>query len=137
MAGGLVFGKGRATISVSPGLQQHVEMMLRTAAPRTMEKLRQVTGELVDSAAKDWPVKTGKSKAGLNSVVRLVGNGVVEGVVSNREKYAFMITLPGGAAWAKRLHVWSELVRKPGAKRAPELAEALKLDLIEAAAKGR
>jgi hypothetical protein len=143
----LVFGKGRTQMTVSSTVRDHVERMLRSAAPRTMETLRRVTDDLRDEAAREWPVKTGRSRDGLDTMIRVVGSGLVEGVVFNRVPYAYKITVPGGTAgaqtfgpmtqaqvlraagWSKRDHIWSELVKKPGAKKAPDVAQALAADM--------
>jgi hypothetical protein len=152
MASDLVFGSGDSRMTVSPAVQECADRMLREAAPRGMRTLRRVTTELKDAAAERWPVDTGTSKAGLGTMIRVSGDALVEGIVFNRVPYAYKITVPGGTAatsgtfgpmtqqavlraagWNKRDHVWSELVRKPGEKRATEIAQALVEDMQQIA----
>ena len=133
---GLVFGKGLATLEVSPGLQRHVEHMLRQAAPRTMAAITHATDDLAEDARTAFPRKTGAAADGIGAAVRLVGVGIVEGVVFGRVPYTYVITLPTARAWDRRAHAWTEYVRKPGVARTPALARALAADMLVLARTG-
>jgi len=125
---------GRASISISGGLEKMVRDAVEQANPEVVKGLRKHTSRVYDPAKRAWPVKSGVSKDRLQREERLVGTTRLESVIFNdatvktgdgREfPYPYAVKFAGTDRRA-----WEALVDTPGRKSIAlledELAEAL------------
>jgi hypothetical protein len=125
---------GRASISISGGLEEMVRDAVEQANPEVVKGLRKHARRVYDPAKRAWPVKSGVSKDRLQREERLVGTTRLESVIFNdatvttgdgREfPYPYAVRFAGTDRRA-----WEALVDTPGRKSIAlledELAEAL------------
>lgn len=119
--GKLRIGKGKASIVMDDVMDQIFRRAINNAQPGLLPELERAVDELELAARSQWPVKTGASRAALDSGVRLIGSTGIEAFVINTADHSPYIR-------AKNLgnkSPYQVLIRRPGIKRGKELAETL------------
>ena len=129
---GYVIGSGKASIAVGPQLRQHVDRLLRSAAPKTVAAIERQVDDQTAGLRSTWPRKTGQSANGFEGNVRIASSAplVVDGLITNRVPYLFY-ERENGKRGGK--HYWTEFVVKPSREAARELARTLAAELGSAA----
>lgn len=130
--GNIQIGRGSMSVTLDDGMDRFVRAALERSAPATLRVLEREGEQLFDDAYARWPVKSGRSRAGLTWGLRLPDANTVEVFLSNSVEYVYYIrTLyPGGQ------HVWTDLVVKPTRKAARKIAEELAEEIANAIAGG-
>ena len=145
----MTFGDARNSVTLSDDLSRYVVETVRRVGGAVTKGLEQVAEELEASARAGWPVglRTWRTHSRDQFVreLRVSKDGTVSAIVKNTAPYAFMIKSskignPGSTASeshegkrnTKRLHAWSELVRKPAVKLADKLAQSLGPEIVAA-----
>ncbi|MEL6342076.1 MAG: hypothetical protein AAFV53_03015 [Myxococcota bacterium] len=123
--GRIVFGRGKAQIELSGGTRDAVERALKNSLGTVYDQLQAAAKKLYQDAQKDWPEKTGKSKAALMHGIRLPNTNTVEAFVgfdASKAPYVWFIREPYPH---NNRYVWRRLVRTPGRRLARKLAEQI------------
>jgi hypothetical protein len=102
-------------------LDQIVRRAINNAQPGLLPILEAEISKLHSNARASWPVKTGTSRDALDSGVRLVANNMLEAFLVNTADHSPYIR--GKKLGGKS--PYQELIRKPGIKLAPKLADML------------
>jgi len=151
-----VFSQGGISVVLDGELEAYVEAMLDEATKAVVSKMEDEMEAVLDAALKEWPTKSGRSKAGFKVVTKISRAGVEVSIV-NSKSYAHKIRYsaytkaeldtwgktPRLKARAKRVHgegapnerltmksVWSELIAKPTRKLEKKLAKDLEKELL-------
>lgn len=118
----LRYGSARASIEISDTMEQLYRRSLDELAPGLLGTIETSLDAAFDAAVSAWPVKTGRSKAGLTKQVRIEGDKTsILGTITDAVPYAKYIKarkLGGKSAFV-------ELLRKPMKERASALAQVL------------
>ncbi len=117
----LRIGSGIASVTMDDTMDQIFRRAIDNAQPGLLPILEAEIGKLYASAFSQWPVKTGISKAALDSSVRFIGSDKIEAVLFNTADHSLYIR---GNNLGKK-SAYQELIRKPGIKLAPVLGELL------------
>ena len=135
--GRMVYGVGRAQVTISEDHARAFEAVLDHAIPELAQTMAEVTEQVTDGARAKWPVKSGFSKRRLERGLRVQGT-VVEAFVRNLAKYAYYIRWGVKSPLGRRVggRVANDLIYKPGLKRADEVAAATADALADLAARG-
>lgn len=131
----LYYRSGKATIEMDDTIAASVRRVLDNVAPETTRELQRAADEIADSARAQWPVKTGKSKAGLVTGLRVTASAV-ESFIGNDVGYVYYIKGKGQGGKS----TWVTLVRTPGRRLGRKLAVRLGdrlLKLASASAGGK
>lgn len=110
---------GSTTITVDDTeLQKTILNILRQAAPALLPALEEARDEVLAGAEKEWPVKSGKSKAGFTTFEKVTGDAVKVGI-DNQVEYVYYIKANdlGGKS------PWQELVVKPAKKKKEQITD--------------
>ena len=137
-------------------LEAYVEAMLDEATKAVVSKMEDEMEAVLDAALKEWPTKSGRSKAGFKVVTKISRAGVEVSIV-NSKSYAHKIRYsaytkaeldtwgktPQLKARAEKFHgdgapsdnltmksVWSQLLLKPTRKLEKKLAKDLEKELL-------
>lgn len=118
----LVFRDGAVTMTMDRTLERIVRRAVEHANPEVLHAVEDATEEQVYvPALRKWPVLTGESKRGLMRDT-VVSPTSVEGRIYTDVDYTFFIRPKESyGAWT----AWNEYIRKPMAKAAKKLVEAL------------
>tara|TARA_R110000796_G_scaffold3882_1_gene14847 strand:+ start:140 stop:535 length:396 start_codon:yes stop_codon:yes gene_type:complete len=117
----LHYSAGAASITMDDTMDKIFRRAVENVQPGVVKILESEIATLGAHADGKWPVKTGKSKALLAYGVRLLGMDHIEAFIANSADYAFYIkgkNLGGKSAF-------QTLLRKPGLRLAPHLADLL------------
>ena len=128
----LHFSAGAASITMDDTMDKIFRRAVENTQPGLIKILESEITKLGENAAAKWPVKTGYSKALITSGVRLRGMQALEAFLANSAEYAFYIkgdNLGGKSAY-------QTLIRKPGLKLAPHLADLLADNVARALTEG-
>lgn len=113
---------GNVTFDVRDGLADAVQRTLRNLDDNVLRRANAAADEVFEEARASWPVKTGRSRDGLERVTTVdVGEGTIRVSIRNTVEYAKYIK-------AKNLGGKSpfvELLRKPLVRVARDLAREL------------
>lgn len=143
--GRITYKSGRTTVSMSDDLERMIRRTLDKAAPTLIPVLEATTSTIEAKAEDVWPVRSGKSKAGLESETRITSDSV-SGVLLDKEGYTYKIKFPNRVShtaqeeaetWARhRRHLtdapsadlqgkpaWNTLIRDPVRKAAKDVAQ--------------
>jgi len=135
--GRMVYGTGRAQVTISQEHARAFEAVLEGAIPELAATMSLVTEEVVEGALAEWPVKSGFSKRRLDRGIRIQGT-IVEAFVRNAAKYSYYIRWGLDSPLGRRVgaRVANDLIYKPGLSRADEVASATAEALADLAARG-
>lgn len=135
--GSMVYGTGRAQVTISQEHARAFEAVLDYAIPELAQTMTEVTTDIVEGAEAEWPVKSGFSKRRLNRGIRIEGS-VIEAFVRNLAKYSYFIRWGVKSPLGRRVggRVANDLIYKPGMKRADEVAAATADALADLASRG-
>jgi len=129
----LRYGTARATIEMSDAMEQLYRRAIDQLAPGLLSTVEDALDDVFESAESSWPVKTGRSKAGLRKQVRIEqGGGAIVGSITDAIPYAKYIK-------AKKLggkSAFVELLRKPMQERAKALASVLSTQIVKTLTEG-
>lgn len=121
----LRFGSGSVRIEMDDTLDRIYRRALDRVAPKVVERIEDATEEVFDVAQIDWPVRTGRSRRGLQRFVAISSDHAhIRGTITNDVVYARFIrarNLGGKSPFV-------ELLRKPMRAKAKELAVVLATD---------
>lgn len=109
-----------------------VERVIRESAKSVIGPMEDTANKIVSDAKEMWPVKTGKSKAGLTVITRLSGTAV-EVVITDPVPYTYLIK---GLTTSGK-NTWNELIAKPSKKAGKQLGNELSSELIALAKRGK
>jgi hypothetical protein len=125
--GRLRFGTGGVRVVMDDTLDQLYRRAIERVAPGVLRRIEDATADVYASARAAWPVKTGRSRDGLEHHVTVSPDQTsVRGSITNPVKYARYIKakkLDGKSAFV-------ELLRKPLRARAADLAEVLAMEAV-------
>lgn len=122
---------GKVTVEYDDVLDRLYRAAAEKLAPGLLSTCEATLEAVRDKAAAEWPVKTGRSRAGLEVVSSIdVNSGRLTVQIRNDVTYAVYVPLAStfGASTA-----WQRLVRDPGRRALKELAKKLgpvTLDLL-------
>jgi len=123
--GRFVARSGSASVTLGSGVEDAVRRLLGAVAPTTTKVLEQTTDLIYARAEDGWPVKTGRSKAGLDHYTAVTsstpGRFVVESRFVDAVPYVVFIKAKklGGA------NPWQRLIASPLKDKVPVLADTL------------
>lgn len=138
----------RGDVSVELDLPDLEAAWVPTFSEVIEEEIRQRLEKVYLDAREKWPVRTGKSRAGLRMEVGVSRDEIV-GELYNEEQYAYKISFKSSILLARRqgarsmaelvalgplrgAHVWSALVRSPGREAGKDLEQHLATALAAA-----
>ncbi len=127
---GISLRAGDVTIKLSDGLDRFVERAIHNSAPGMLERITARVEPVLADARAAWPVKTGKSRAGLDLDVLVdTDREKLRVRIVNTVDYAIFVRPSAyfGAATA-----WSRLVQKPMKRIHSELADELAAEIAKA-----
>ncbi len=131
----LTYGSGAVSVTLDNGFEELIRLALDKTIPGIVAKMEQVADSLEENARSKWPVRTGKSRDGLRSEVRVApGFTSVRARLVNDVPYARFIKSPRVRTGTGSAYV--ELMRRPTEAAAVALAEELK-PIIESTLSGR
>ena len=117
----LKFSQGSVSIEMDDTMERLVRRALDRAAPGVVQQITSETAEVHRLAVARWPVKTGRSKAGLEQEI-LVSTDSVRGRIVNAVEYAPYVR----PRWLyNTTTAWSALVQRPMRAAATRLVKAL------------
>ena len=119
--GKLRIGKGDAAVLMDDTMDLIYRRAIEQAQPGLLPILEREISALHASAAVQWPVKTGTSKAALDSGVRLMGAAKIEAFLVNTADHSPYIR----ANNLGKKSAYQVLIKNPGIKLGPVLAEML------------
>lgn len=129
----LRFGDGSVTVEMSDELDRIYRAALEKLAPGLVGRITSATKAVFDNAVAQWPVVSGRSKAGLQMSVQISSDQkVIRGRIWNDVEYARYVKpkgLDGKSAFV-------ELLRKPMALASKELQPGLIEDAVQALREG-
>ena len=128
----IVFGRGTMQVVVDDGTERIVRAALEQTAPVVVREVEERVDAVLAEARSQWPVRTGQSRGGLVSGLRLPDAETVEGFVFNDVDYAYYIK--GRAQGGKSTYV--ELVRKPMKAAAERLVQDLGEAIVDEIERG-
>lgn len=118
----LTYGSGGTRITMDDTLERIYRRAIEKVAPGILTRMEMVIAEVYDEARQQWPVRTGRSRDGLQRWVTVTPDGMrIVGSITNDVDYARYIK-------AKKLggrSAFVELLRKPLRKRADDLSTVL------------
>lgn len=107
----LVYQDGPAKIRVSDTLERLTRAAVEEVYPGVLPQVEKAVRDLVADAAATWPVKTGVSRAGLDTEVRYdAGKNTISVHAVNDVPYAIFVR---PKAWHGATTAWQRLVRGP------------------------
>jgi hypothetical protein len=126
--GRIVVGSGRASIEVSPELNDCLNRILDGVAPRTMAVFDKEIGGHVQHLRTAWPKQSGATREGWQEEVRITSTSplTIEGRVFNRVPYVYYERSDGKYGGT---HYWTEYVLKPSKEIAKRMATELAADM--------
>jgi len=135
--GRMVYGTGRAQVTISQEHARAFEAVLDRALPKTAEAMGDATHEVLRGAQKEWPWKTGRSKRALERGMRWRADAV-EAFVRNPVRYAYYIRWGEKSGLGRRVggRVVQDLIFKPGLKLADKIARVSADELAKLAGRG-
>lgn len=125
---------GDVTVTLSDELETLVRATIERALPGVLDRMERDTGELLDHARGDWPVKTGQSRNGLEQHTR-VDAEITEISVEIRNDVPYAIYVRP-AKWHGATTAWQRLVRGPVGSLHAELTRELGPLIVEALRQG-
>lgn len=118
----LTFGSGGTRITMDDTLDRIYRRAIERVAPGLLTRVELAIAEVYDEARQQWPVRTGRSRDGLQRHVTIAPDGArIVGSITNDVDYSRFIKarkLGGRSAFV-------ELLRKPLRRRADELSTVL------------
>jgi len=125
------------TIELSGALIDNLDRIGSEAERRIIRAMEQATREVMEEVKSGWPVRTGRSRDGFRTVVRLVdGGSTVQAYITNDatsdggQRYPFLINTPAREGYKNR---WRATVNKQLKQRAKQLIGELEDELVAAA----
>lgn len=126
----LTFGQGSVRIEMDAKLEELARRAVSQVAPGVLERIDQAVDQVLEEAEARWPVKTGRSKAGLAAYTSIApGGACVQGTVMNPVDYAVYVKSRKGGLGGRSAVV--ELLRKPLRAQAAQLAGELGTTVAE------
>lgn len=114
---------GNVTVTLDDGLSDLVAAAIDRALPGVRARMVADSAEILDFAVDEWPVKTGRSRAGLELVQELdLGRSSFAVRARNDVDYAIFVK---PAKWHGATTAWQRLVRGPMTSLHKELTETL------------
>tara|TARA_R110000824_G_scaffold123456_2_gene281342 strand:+ start:2808 stop:3206 length:399 start_codon:yes stop_codon:yes gene_type:complete len=117
----LRIGRGKSAIVMDDVMDQIFRRAIDNAQPGLLPILERAVSDLERSARAEWPVKTGTSRAALDSGVRFIGSTGLEAFVVNTADHSPYIR----ANNLGKKSPYQVLIRRPGIKLGKELADTL------------
>ena len=135
--GRMVYGTGRAQVTISQEHARAFDAVLERAIPETGAAMADATAEVMRGAQKEWPWKTGRSKRALERGIRFQ-TAAVEAFVRNPVRYAYYIRWGEKGGLGRRVsgRVVQDLIFKPGLKLADKIAQVSADELARLAGRG-
>ena len=135
--GRMVYGTGRAQVTISQEHARAFEAVLDNAIPATAEAMSDATASVVRDANKEWPWKTGRSKKAIERGMRF-RDDAVEAFVRNPVRYVYYIRWGRKSPLGRRVggRVVQDLIFKPGLKLADKIAKVSADELARLAGRG-
>ena len=137
----VTFGDAKSSVVLSDDLREYVLQTVRRVGGVVTAKLEGAAVELEEHARNGWPVglrNRPRSRDQFVRELRVSASGNVSAILKNTAPYAYMIKSaklypqqvsaavnPHAPKTAKRLHAYSELVRKPAVAIADKLVAEL------------
>lgn len=126
--------QGNVTVTLDDGLEKLARAAIENVLPGVLDEMTRLAAEVASDAHADWPVKTGKSAAGIRLVQELdLGRSSVAVRIRNDVSYAIYVK---PAVWHGATTAWERLIRKPMADLHRELTERLGPQIVEALRRG-
>ena len=120
---------GNVTVTIDDALEDLVAAAIDRALPGVRARMTADTTELLEHAEGEWPVKTGRSRAGLEQVEELdIGRSSFTTRIRNDVPYAIFVV---PAKWHGATTAWQRLVRGPMASLHKEFTEILGPVIVE------
>lgn len=127
-----VTGKGKARVELDDG--GLFDRWSKSIAPNTRAAMDTEIERILADAREAWPVRTGKSKAALESAIRVIDQWQFTATITNDVPYAKLIRslkIETGTGSA-----YVELLRKPINAAAPAVADALAAEIAQGMNRG-
>lgn len=126
---------GDVTVTLDDGLERLARAALDEVIPGVVRRMESDVGGILDDAASEWPIETGRSRAGLaRQTTLLLGGEGVEVLIADPVPYVPFIK-------PRKLHgattAWQRYVRGPMAALHRELTITLGPVIVDALTKGR
>ena len=110
------------TITVDPRLQAKIDGLIDELTPAARAVLDEEVGAIYSEARRQWPIKTGESKAALKFSVRVVGDKIVASISNDVEYTKYIRTSRRRGLLSRAVPVWNSLVIRPGRRHAERIA---------------
>lgn len=125
-----VFRDGNVTVTLDDAWTKLARQAVDAALPGVLKTMEREVAQLADAAAEEWPVRTGKSRAGLEVVTSIdVGRSEVKVSIRNDVPYAIYVR---PKVWHGAATAWSRLVQGPMGKLQVELVQILGPEILAA-----
>ena len=125
---------GNVTVTLDDTLERLVRAAAEKVLPGVLKVMEAGVSEVLDEAHDDWPVKTGRSRAGLQRSTELdLGRSAITVRARNDVPYAIYVK---PAAWHGATTAWQRLVRSPMGALHKEFVEQLGPVIVEQLRKG-
>jgi hypothetical protein len=131
----LTVRQGGVTVTLDSGLEKLARTAIEESLPGGLALMEREAAEVADFAYDEWPVESGKSRAGLEMrTVIDVGRSTATVEIRNDVEYAPYIK---PKVWHGAYTAWQKLVRGPMTALRKELIDKLGPQIVESIRRAR